>query len=446
MSDKLLEEIRRRLNDKTIHELRQLARAVGVPRPAEGRKERLLDLITRIASGENDPVAPAVRGAHPKSGEYDRQLVADILRCREICLSSHETKENKEYTEVSVGSGLDGDAFDFSAAGILENSGGKWFMHLNGVSEDLCSDVYVNDYFVSNYGLREGDLLSGKCKRTSTDEIAGLSSLKSVNGVAPDAVSKRRDFNSLSPVYPDKRLLTLNKIIDLFSPVGAGQRVLVTGGHGSGRAALIKEVARGIKENNPQIKLIILSVDCAPEEAADYTRLFADADVFTSPFGSGAAVHVRTARLALEYAKRHTEMSKDVVLVLDDMTKLTRAYNSCGKQVYAALDSTALDSAKKFLAAARNAEEGGSLTIISSLNADCNDPVDAAIFSGLKDICNNKITLSQTLAQSRVYPPIDLASSGAYGYEKLLSEDELELAAKLRGKDIQSVINYFKQG
>ena len=447
MPQKLLEEIMRRLNVKTIHELRQIARAVGVPRPAEGRKERLLDLISKIASGENDPVAPAVRGAHPKSDEYDRQLVADVFRCREVSLFEKEDADDeKENFVMTVGSGLDGDEFDFSASGILEKSGDKWFIRLNGGREDLYSDVFVNDSFVTNYKLREGDLVSGKCKRNSIDEIAGLFSVKSVNGLTPAALSARSDFNSLTPVYPDKRLLTSNKIIDLFTPIGAGQRALIIGGRGSGKTALLKEIARGIKENQPQIKLIILSVDSSPEETADYSRAFAGADVFTSPFDCGSQIHVRTARLAIEYAKRQVESNKDTVLILDDLTKLTRAYNSCGKQVYASLDSAALDSAKKFLASAKNAEQGASLTIVSALSSDTEDPVDAAIFSGLKGICNNKITLSQKLAQSRIYPPIDLSLSGVNGEERLLSEDEIKLAAKLRGESIQNIIEYLTQG
>lgn len=444
MPRKLLDEIQRRLNEKTIHELRQLARAVGVPRPAEGRKERLVEWISDIASGVKDPATPSVRGAHPKSAEYDRQLVADILRCREINLSSASGEEETDYTVMSVASGDNFDPLDYTASGILELTGGKWFMRVNGCRENLCSDALVSEYLTANYDLRNGDFVTGKCKRRSGDEIARLDSLISINGCAPNA--SRREFEKLTPVYPDRRFVTGNKIYDIFSPIGAGQRAFVIGGHGSGKTAVLKDIARGLQNNNQNLKLIILSIDSSPEEAAEFSRLFTFADVFTSPFNCGSAGHVRTAWLALDYAKRQTELSKDVLIVLDDLTKLTRAFNSCGKQVYAALDSSALDSAKRFLAAAKNAEEGGSLTILTALSGGGSDQVDEAIYSGLKGICNNKITLSSGSARSRVYPPVDLAATGAVGEERLLSDDELDLAYKLRGESLESVINYFKQG
>lgn len=447
MSEKLLEEIERRLNAKTIHDLRQIARAVGVPRPADGRKERILDGIIQIASGKSDPAEPAVRGAHPKSAEYDRQLVADIFRCREINLSAITEADGTDI-EMSVASGAASDPLDFKAEGILEKSNGRWFMRVNGCRENFASDIFVNEYFINRYGFREGDIISGKCKRSSLDELAGLASVISVNGISPEFIQNRLNFESLIPVYPDKQIkIAINqedftgRIVDLLSPLGAGQRAIVAAPHGTGKTAVLKDIVRGLR-NNGGVKVVILLVDARPEEAADFKRSFTDIDVFTSPFDAGAAGHVRTARLALEFSKRQAEQRKNVVLVLDDLTRLTRAFNSCGKQVSSMLDTSALESAKKFLAAAKNTEEGASLTIISALSTG-GDPLDEAIYSGLKDLCNMRITLSLSLARSRVYPPVDIAETCAYGDEKLLSSTEINAAVKLRREGVEKIFALF---
>ena len=436
MSEKLLEEIEKRLNAKTIHDLRQVARAVGVPRPADGRKERILEYILQIAEGKSNPVAPAVRGAHPKSAEYDRQLVADILRCREMNLSDKDSAEEKP-VELSVASGA-----EFSSAGILEKDGDKWF---------ICGscDIAVNPQFVQRYKLREGDCVSGVCTRAEGG-ISVLTSVNSVNGVSPDSIEGRADFERLTPIYPDVRLKIARggdeitgKLIDLFAPVGKGQRAAVVGKHGTGKTAILKEIVKGISFNHPEVKIIFAAVDTAPEEAAEIRRTFSDCDVFTSPFDAGADAHIRTARLALEYAKRQTESLKDVLLVLDDLSKLTRAYNSTGL-VSSELSTSALDSAKRFLAGAKNAAEGGSLTILTALNPD-GVLTDGAAYYGLKDLCNMRVSLSSELARSRIFPPIDIEGSYTNGDEKLLSSEEIARAAALRGKTYAEVVGILKQ-
>lgn len=437
MSEKLLEEIEKRLNAKTIHDLRQVARAVGVPRPADGRKERILEYILQIAEGKSNPVAPAVRGAHPKSAEYDRHLVADILRCREINLSETEAAEEKS-VELSVASGA-----EFSSAGILEKDGDKWFIR------GSC-DIAVNPQFAQRYKLREGDCVSGVCTRASEGGMPLLTSINSVNGVSPDSIAGRADFERLTPIYPDVRLKTARgadditgRMIDLFSPVGKGQRAVVVGRHGTGKTAILKEIVKGIRFNNPEVKIIFAAVDTAPEEAAEIRRTFSDCDVFTSPFDAGADAHIRTARLALEYAKRQAESLKDVLLVLDDLSGLTRAYNSTGL-VSSELSTSALDSAKKFLAGAKNAAEGGSLTILTALNPD-GVLTDGAAYYGLKDLCNMRVSLSSKLARSRIFPPIDIEETYTNGDEKLLSSEDIERAAALRGKTYAEVVGILKQ-
>lgn len=434
--DTRTDDLKRRLNAKTIHDLRQIGRAVGVVRPADGKKDRLIDCILSIAIGETDPAAPAVRGAHPKSQEYDRQLVADILRCREVSLSP-DGQEIQSGTEISVGSGAESDALDFVADGILEKCDGRWFMRQNGRREYFFTRVLVNDYFIENYGLRAGDMLCGQCKRTSLDEAAGLAVLHSVNGLPPESSRKRRRYESLTPLYPVRRIYTdadndpTCRIVDLFAPMAAGQRALVSGRRGSGKTTVLKKLAAGIRKNNPDFKLILLLIDCAPEQESDFRRSFPDCDVFTSTYDAGAQFHVSTVTFVLEYAKRLLETGRDVVLVFDNLTSLASAYTLCSKQFYAAAPA-AVDEVKKFFAAARNAEEGGSLTVLTALNTDSDDRLEESLLSELKRMCHMRLALSDKIADARIFPSVDIQNSYTVWEENLLSEEERLTAAKLR--------------
>lgn len=447
MAEKLIEEIERRLNAKTIHDIRQIARAVGVPRPADGRKERILDCIMKIASGESDPAVPSVRGAHPKSTEYDRQIVSDILRCREICLSANGGDE-REKTYIGVSSGAGFDPLDFTAEGLLCRSDGKWFLRVFGKGGS-CGDVFVNDFFVNNFSLREGDSVYGNCKRSNEDELAGLAGIISVNGVSPEDTGGRTHFNNLIPIYPDKILRLahggdiVGRMIDMFAPLGAGQRAFITAPHGAGKTALLKRIAAALKNCDKDIATVIALVDARPEEAADFQRTFSGG-VFASTFDEGAQNAVDTALLALEHCKRLVEQKKDAVLILDDITRLARAYNSCGRQVASALDTSALDGVKRYLAAARNTEGGGSLTVISALT-DGGDGIDGAVRSGLINLCGMRISLSAELAKARVYPPLDLQNTYSSVSDTLLSSAEHKTAEALRGMRTEEVINLFSQ-
>ena len=438
MPENLIEELTKRLNAKTIHELRQLGRALGVPHPADGKKNDLVDDILAVASGKKDPEQPSKRGAPPKSQEYDRRLAADILRCREIFLSKNLPDDDRKSIEIFVASG-DKNGLDYIGGGILEYDGENWFLRTTGCREDFVFDIFVNKHFVSMYNLREGDYIEGRCKRTSADEMAGLASVLRVNGLQPETTT-RAEFDKLSPVYADKKLKIscgasdkTGRIIDLFAPIGAGQRALVVSPHGCGKTHTLKQIAAGIEQNNGNTKLVIVLIDVSPEEAADFTKSFRKADVFTSPFDAGTAAHIRTMRLALEYCKRQAELNREVVLIIDDLTRLIRAYNSYGKTT-AGLDYSAIDNVKKILAAARNTEQGGSLTIISALNTASGDIIEDSAYSALKDICNVKIVLSQALVKDRVYPPIDISETYSMQDGRLLAEKEIQAAVKLRKK------------
>lgn len=446
MSENLIEELRKRLDAKTIHELRQLGRALGVPHPADGKKNLLVDGILAVASGKKDSEPPTKRGAPPKSQEYDRRLAADILRCREIFLAKNLPREEKRPPmEIFVASD-DDNTLDYVGGGILEYDGENWFLRTTGCSENFVHDVFVNEQVVKIYNLREGDYVEGRCKRSSMDEMAGLASIIRVNGLQPDT-SEREEFDKLSPVYADKKLkIACNakdktgRIIDLFAPIGAGQRALVVSPHGCGKTQILKQIATGIEQNNRRAKLVVVLIDVSPEDAADFTKSFHGADVFTSPFDAGTAAHIRTMRLALEYCKRQAELCREVVLIIDDLTRLVRAYNAYGKATVG-LDYSAIDNIKRILAAARNTEQGGSLTVISALNTASGDIIEDSAYSALKDICNAKITLSLSLARGRVYPPIDFMETYSAMDTRLLTDEEMQAMVKLRKKESDEIFS-----
>lgn len=435
-SEKLLNQLAGRLGAKTIHELRQVARAVGVKCPAAGKKDRLVEDCLGIAAGKINPVPKkadgGLVGAPPKSHEYDRQLVTDILACREklniVCPAAEEEAESIALTVNSGNAHL----LDFTAEGILEKSAELWFMR-TGLA-DTRKDIFVNEKLINLYGLREGDVICGRCVREEIDEIAGLATVTSVNGGRPENAPNRKKFDKLTPVYPEKRFVTAlgaddvaGRMLDLFAPVGAGQLAFVTGGRGSGKSEFLKNVAYGISKNNAEVKLIFLLIDVRAEQAADYKRSFPKAKIFSSALGCDESNHVRCARLASEHAKRLAEQSKDAVLILDGLTELARAYNCSAGRVYTALDTAALSCAKKFVSVARNTQGGGSVTIISSLCTG-GDAVDDAVFSGLKGACNMRVELAEKYADE----PFDIYASYASDDKRLLSESEFKAAVKLR--------------
>lgn len=448
MSENLIDGLIKRLEAKTIHELRQLGRAIGVPHPADGKKGQLLEEITAIATAKKDVEPQTNRGAPPKSQEYDRRLASDILRCREIYLAKNLPAEEPKPISIFVANSSQS-SLDYIGGGILEFNGEVYFLRTSGGRENFASDVFVNKHFVNTYNLREGDFVEGRCKRNSPDEMAGLASVLKINGLQPSNTT-RPEFDNFVPVYADKKLVLecsesgkTGRIIDLFAPIGAGQRVLVVSPPGCGTTKILKDIAVGIRHNNGAVKLVIALIDVSPEDATDFSKSFKGADVFTSPFDAGTAAHIRTMRLALEYSKRQTELGQNVVLIVDDLTRLARAYNASTRQAAAGLNFSAVDTVKKILAAARNTEEGASLTVISALTAGSGDLIEDEAYSALKEVCNAKITLSLQLARYRIYPPIDFGNSYSVLDERLHSEREMTALLRLRNKNDTDIAELF---
>lgn len=306
-------------------------------------------------------------------------------------------------------------------------------------------DVYVSAGQIRKFALRKGDVLSGPIRPPrSQEKFPALTRIESNNGMPPDEARKRPKFAKLTPLFPDVRLRlevaarprnTLTRIIDLIAPIGKGQRGLVVSPPKAGKTTVLKQIAQSITTNNPECHLMVVLVDERPEEVTDMQRSV-KGEVIYSTFDRPADEHTQVSELAIERAKRLVEMGQDVVILLDSITRLARAHNlatpASGRILSGGVDSTALYPPKRFFGAARNIEEGGSLTIIGTALVETGSKMDEVIFEEFKGTGNMELRLDRRLADKRVYPAIDIGASGTRREELLFDPDELNLVWKLR--------------
>ncbi|HAU30643.1 TPA: transcription termination factor Rho [Candidatus Dependentiae bacterium] len=307
-------------------------------------------------------------------------------------------------------------------------------------------DVYVSPSQIRRLGLRTGDEITGVIRRPKDNEkYFALLRVDRVNGEDPAKLGDRPFFDRLSPLYADKKFnLEYNpsyistRLMDLFTPIGKGQRGLIVAPPKAGKTMLLKELARTIANNHPEVHLIILLIDERPEEVADMRRSIQskNAEVISSTFDESAERHEQVAEIVLARAKRLVEMKKDVVILLDSITRLARAYNTIspasGKVLTGGIDAHALQKPKRFFGAARNVEEGGSLTIIASALIETGSRMDEVIFEEFKGTGNMEINMSRKLANLRIFPAFDLLVSGTRREELLLSDEVLKKIHVLR--------------
>jgi transcription termination factor Rho len=307
-------------------------------------------------------------------------------------------------------------------------------------------DVYVSVKQVRQYGLRKGDHLTGLSRPANRNEKnPGFHQIDTVNGKPPEEARKRPRFDDLTPLFPDERLTMemreepLNmttRIIDLVSPIGKGQRGLIVSPPKAGKTTVMKDIARAIETNNPEVQLIVLLVDERPEEVTDIRRHLKNGEVAASTFDRPPEEHCAVAELTIERAKRMVETGQDVCLIVDGITRLSRAYNltapQTGRAMSGGLDAAALYPPKRFFGAARNLEEGGSLTILATALVDTGSRMDEVIFEEFKGTGNMELRLDRRLAEKRVFPAIDVDGSSTRHEELLFDNKDLKLAWKLR--------------
>jgi len=304
-------------------------------------------------------------------------------------------------------------------------------------------DVYVSPVQIKRFRLDTGDKIRG-IKRTPKEgeKFPALIYVGAVNGEHPENAMKRRSFDDLIPIYPDKRLkleTTSNeytmRLMDLLSPIGKGQRGMIVAPPKAGKTTILKKIANSIVANNPEVELIVLLIDERPEEVTDMRRSI-KGDVIYSTFDEVPEHHVKVAEMVLERAKRLTEQKKDVVILLDSITRLARAYNlvipTSGRTLSGGLDPNALHKPKRFFGAARNTEDAGSLTILATALIETGSRMDDVIFEEFKGTGNMEVHLDRKLSEKRIFPAIDINKSGTRKEELLLDREELDTVFALR--------------
>ena len=335
------------------------------------------------------------------------------------------------------------DRFKNSQEGILDlNSDGFGFLRMNNYTSGD-NDIYVAPNQIRRFNLRTGDKIVGKIRMPNEGEkYDALLYVETVNGDIPEKIASRPRFERLTPVFPEERItletdrdIISTRIIDIFSPMGKGQRGMIVAPPKAGKTTLLKEIALGIRSNHPEIELIIMLVDERPEEVTDMKRSI-DADIAYSTFDQPPENHIRVAEIVLERGKRLVEQGKDVVVLVDSLTRLTRGNNlvvePSGRTLTGGLDPESLYFPKKFFGSARNIEGGGSLTILATALVDTGSRMDDIIFEEFKGTGNMELHLERELAERRIFPAINLNKSGTRREEKLLTPDELKVSYQIR--------------
>ncbi len=330
-------------------------------------------------------------------------------------------------------------------SGILEimQDGYGFIRSIDKSFNESINDAYVSNTQIKRFALRNGDVVTGQVRPPKDQErYYALIKIEAVNSLPPEESKKRPLFDNLTPLYPEEQLkLEYNekkltgRMLDLFSPIGKGQRGLIVAPPRSGKTELLKEIAHGITANHPEVDLMVLLVDERPEEVTDMERSV-KGEVYSSTFDMPAKNHVKVAEMVIEKAKRRVEIGRDVVILLDSITRLARAYNtvtpSSGKVLSGGVDANALHKPKRFFGAARNIENGGSLTIIATALVDTGSRMDEVIFEEFKGTGNMEVVLDRKIADRRIFPAIDILKSGTRKDELLIGKDTLQKVFILR--------------
>ncbi|MDU3124399.1 MAG: transcription termination factor Rho [Finegoldia magna] len=395
------------LESKKLQDLKIIAKAVGVAGISKYNKQ---DLIKEIISQVN------INERNNSEDDYEDS-------------SSNDEKDLKDPLKVE---------------GILDlHENGYGFLRSEGYDSGD-DDIYVPPVQVRRFKLKTGDFVEGLSReKKDKEKFNALIYVNRVNGDTVENLRNRPDFENLTPIYPRERL-TLERdsknvsmrIMDLISPVGKGQRGLIVASPKTGKTTLLKNIANSIRKNYPEIHVIVLLIDERPEEVTDMKRSVLGADVVASTFDEMPQNHIRVAEIVIERAKRLVEHKKDVVILVDSITRLSRAYNVTspysGKTLSGGLDPLALNGPKRFFGAARNIEEGGSLTILATALIETGSRMDDVIFEEFKGTGNMEIKLDRSLSEQRVFPAIDLNKSGTRKDELLLTKEELSAINKIR--------------
>lgn len=405
------------------------------PRPAGGARQ--MTSKGRERDGQPESSEPQKERSDSRSNQRDKQKKAQHTKQdRSKSGARDQAREDESQKEQSSGRSQQRQNQE-SVTGVLEIMPDSYgFLRLENYIQNP-SDAYVPPQLIKRFNLRNGDLVTGFVReQRDQDRYRAVTFIQEVNGQSPEKMQRRPNFERLTPIYPLERfrLETVKnefstRIIDLFSPIGKGQRGMIVSPPKAGKTILLQKVANALAINNPEAKLIVLLIDERPEEVTDMQRLI-KGEVVYSTFDRTPDNHVRITELVLDRAKRMVELGEDVVILLDSMTRMARAYNSTinptGRTLSGGLDPGALYGPKKFFGAARNIENGGSLTIVATSLVETGSRMDEVIFEEFKGTGNMEIVLDRKLSERRIFPAIDVNRSGTRREELLLTRKELE--------------------
>jgi len=405
----------------TVVQLRELAKERKVCLPYGVSKAQIVELLSR----------------EPEKREPEQQIEDEpeigLYKPKPLGYYNEEYGTSNPVVPRMIKAGLLG-----SGQGVLEvQAGGYGFLRAGNCSPGQ-DDIYVSIAQIRRFGLRSGDHVAGKTRpKRMGDRYNALMYIDTINGDNPEIARLRRPFDTLTPIHPNRRLTLESdaggndmamRLLDFIAPIGLGQRALIVAPPKAGKTVLLKKIAQAVKRNHPDIELIVLLIDERPEEVTDLKRSV-DAQIVYSTFDAPQENHVRVADMVFERAQRLVEQGKDVVVLMDSLTRLARACNAMapgGRAMSGGLAPGVLQKPKRFFGAARNIEEGGSLTIIATVLVETGSRMDDVIFEEFKGTGNAEIRLDRALSEMRIFPAIDLARSGTRHEELLLSGEEAE--------------------
>ena len=415
------------LEQMTVTNLRVLAKEHNIKNVSKLNKDELIVVLKQIMPTENST---------EKIYEEDKQNEVNKEEKKEIIERQYDENGNPivDYKLTN-----EGDAIVEGILDILPDGYG-FLRGDNFLSSD--KDVYISMVQIRRFKLDTGDIIKGISRYREGEKFPSLIFVGEVNGEHPEKAARRKRFDELTPIYPNERLRLetdskdyATRIIDLMCPIGKGQRGMIVAQPKVGKTTLLKKVANSISQNNPEVELIVLLIDERPEEVTDMKRSI-KGQVIHSTFDELPEHHVKVAEMVLERAKRLIEHGKDVVILLDSITRLTRAYNlvipSSGRTLSGGIDPAALHKPKKFFGAARNIEFGGSLTILATALVDTGSRMDDVIFEEFKGTGNMEVHLDRKLSEKRIFPAIDINKSGTRREDLLLTPKEKETVFALR--------------
>lgn len=477
--------MREKYESLSVTVLREVAKSRGLKHLSGLKKSELVDLMLKEdekdAEAEKEMAVTVLAEEDIERAEEGKQEKAERGKMDERALSQHDSRnergdknirnERQERKSAKIitadGIEIDNPELDsgISAHGILEvMPDGYGFIRCENYLPGE-HDVYVSPSQIRKFGLKTGDIINGNTRvKTQQEKFSALLYIRSINGCHPSEILRRPNFEDLTPVFPNERIrletdrgAIAMRIMDVVSPIGKGQRGMIVSPPKAGKTTLLKQVARAVTKNHPDMHLIILLIDERPEEVTDIKEAIEgnNVEVIYSTFDELPEHHKRVSEMVIERARRLVEHKKDVVILLDSITRLARAYNlivpPSGRTLSGGIDPAALHMPKRFFGAARNMREGGSITILATALVDTGSRMDDVIYEEFKGTGNMELILDRKLSERRIFPAVDIVKSGTRREDLLLNREEQEAVEVMRraingmkaDEAVESILNLF---